>query len=305
LKASEGFGVVSQIQGFCVNDGEGIRTNVFLSGCPLRCQWCANPETWTAEPKLTVVKEKCTGCNNCVEICIRKAALNPMFGDTYVTEDCNYCGLCVDACPNGARSILGSVMSVQEVVDRVMKDSIYFRQSGGGVTFSGGEPTFQKSFLRSLVNEFCELGIDMAIESCGYFNWEDTRDIFEKIDFIFMDMKIFDSGKHVLYTGMENALIHENIKSAGKLGKPIVIRIPLMEGVNADDENILNTAAFVKENVPGGRIEVLPYHNFGTYKYDALGKGEHKNHFEAPSAQRVKEIEDIIWQAGVEVADYK
>ena len=305
MRLSDGLGVVSQIQGFCVNDGEGIRTNVFLSGCPLRCQWCSNPETWTAEPKLTVVKEKCTGCNSCVEICPQKASLNPMFGNIYVTEDFNYCGVCVDACPNGARSILGSVMHVKEVVDRVMKDSIYFRQSGGGVTFSGGEPTFQKSFLRFLVNKFYDLGIDMAIESCGYFNWEDTRDIFEKIDFIFMDMKIFNREKHIEYTGMDNELIHENIKNIGKLGKPVVIRIPLMDGVNADDENILKTAAFVKENVPEGRIEVLPYHNFGAYKYDALGKGEHKNQFEAPSPQRVKEIEEIIRQSGVEVADYK
>lgn len=305
MRMTDGFGVVSQIQGFCVNDGEGIRTNVFLSGCPLRCQWCANPETWTAEPKLTVVKEKCTGCNRCVEICPQKAALNPKLEDVFVTEDCNYCGICVDACPNGARSILGAVMSVQDLVDRVMKDSIYFRQSGGGVTFSGGEPTFQKSFLRSLVNKFYDLGIDMAIESCGYFNWEDTKDIFEKLDFIFMDMKIFDREKHIEYTGMDNELIHENIKNIGKLGKPVVIRVPLMEGVNADDENILKVAAFVKENVPVGKIEVLPYHNFGSYKYDALGKIECRTEFETPTAQRVKEIEDLIRLSGVEVADYK
>jgi len=303
--ASDSIGMVSQIQGFCVNDGEGSRTNIFLSGCPLRCKWCANPETWTPEPKLTVVKEKCTGCGRCFEVCPQKAALNPIDSEVFVTEACNACGKCVDACPASARKVLGSFMSVREVVDRVKKDVIYFRQSGGGVTFSGGEPTFQKSFLKAIVEELYELGIDMAIESSGMFSWGDVKDIFDKLDFIFVDLKIFDSGKHRKYTGAGNEVILENIKKIGRLGKPVVVRIPLMKDVNDDDGNIVRTAEFVKANIPGGRIEVLPYHNYGAYKYDALGMKEHKTLFETPSQERVKEIEDMIRQNGVEVADYK
>lgn len=303
--AVDSFGVVSQIQGFCVNDGEGIRTNIFLSGCPLRCKWCANPETWTPEPKLTVVKEKCIGCNRCVEICPRKAAKNPLYCDVFEDASCDACGKCVDACPASARKVLGSVMSVQEVLDRVKKDVIYFRQSGGGVTFSGGEPTFQKEFLRNIADELYELGINIAIETCGLFSWEAVKDIFKKLDFIFIDLKIFDNDTHRDFTGMGNKVIFENIKNIGRLGKPVVVRIPLIKGINDDDENIMKTAVFVKEFVPGGEIEVLTYHDFGSYKYDALGKSKLKNKFDAPSYERVKEIEEIIRQNGVEIADFK
>jgi pyruvate formate lyase activating enzyme len=303
--SSDSVGMVSQIQGFCVNDGEGIRTNIFLSGCPLRCRWCANPETWTPEPKLTVVKEKCTGCGKCMEVCPQKAALNPIDSNVFVTEDCDACGKCADACPASARKVLGSFMSVREVVDRVKKDVIYFRQSGGGVTFSGGEPTFQRNFLKEIVDELYELGIDMAIESSGMFRWDDAKDIFDKLDFIFVDLKVFDCEEHRRHTGAGNEVILKNIKEIGKLGKPVVVRIPLMKGVNDDDENISKIAEFVRENVPGGRIEVLPYHSYGAYKYDALGMKELKTVFETPSEDRVKKVEELIRKNGVEVADYK
>ncbi len=303
--ASDSIGFVSQIQGFCVNDGEGIRTNIFLSGCPLRCKWCANPETWTPSAKLTVVKEKCTGCGRCMHACPVKAALNPIDSDVFVTEACNSCGKCVDVCPTSARKVLGSYMTVGDVIERVKKDVIYFRQSGGGVTFSGGEPTFQKNFLKAIIDELYELGVDMAIESSGMFSWEGSKDIFEKLDFIFVDLKIFDSEKHCKYTGSGNEVILENIMKIGKLGKPVVVRIPLMKDVNDDEENISRTAQFVRDNVPGGRIEVLPHHNYGSYKYDALGMKEHKMLFETPSKERVEEIEELIRKNGIEVADFK
>lgn len=305
MSCSDKIGIVSQIQSFCVNDGEGIRTNIFLSGCPLTCKWCSNPETWTLEPKLTVVKEKCNDCNNCVKVCQRKAALNPFNNDVFVTEECNACGVCVDSCPNSARKVLGSRMSVQDVAKRIKRDTVFFRESGGGVTFSGGEPTFQKDFLRALVNEFYEIGIDMAIETCGYFSWEDTKDIIEKLDFIFVDIKHFDKEEHIKLTGVDNNIILENIKNMGKLNKNMVIRIPLIEGINTDIENIIKTAAFVKKHIPRGKIEILPYHSLGTYKYDALSISGYKNIFETPSNEKISEIKDIILQNGVETIDYK
>lgn len=285
-------GIVSQVQSFCFNDGEGIRTNVFLSGCPLRCKWCANPETWDPIPKLTVIKDKCIKCGKCAEVCPSKIA-------------CNACGKCLEVCPVSARKILGAFMTADEVIERIKKDIVYFRQSGGGVTFSGGEPTFQKDFLRTLVSRLYDIGIDMAIETSGFFSWDDVKDIFEKLDFIFVDLKIFDCQKHKLFTGQGNEVILNNIKNIGKLNKPVVVRIPLIEGINDDDANIIKTTEFVKENIKNGRIEILPYHNFGLHKYDALSIDELKIEFKTPSNEKVKAIESLIRQNGVRVADYK
>lgn len=298
-------GIVSQIQSFCVNDGEGIRTNIFLSGCPLRCKWCANPETWTVKPKLAVVKEKCTGCNKCVLCCPHKAALNPQNRDVFITEKCTACGLCIDPCLTSARKIMGSKMSVKELLKRVKKDMIFFRESGGGVTFSGGEPTFQKDFLKAIVNTFWDIGIDMAIETSGYFVWEEVKDTIDKLDFIFVDIKHFDSKKHFELTGVYNTRILENIKKIGNLDKKVVIRIPLIENVNTSIENIKKTAEFVKQHVRGGSIEILPYHNLGLCKYDALGLKKNKNTFNTPSEKKIQDIKELISSIGVEIADYK
>lgn len=243
-------GYVSQIQGFSVNDGNGIRTTIFLLGCPLRCKWCCNPETWTIDPK---------------------------------------------AAP----------MSVEDVLQRIKRDIIFFRESGGGVTFSGGEATCQQSFLRALVNAHSEIGIDMAIETSGYFIWNEVKDIIEKLDLIFIDLKHMNTEKHQELTGVDNKLILENIKNIGKLNKEVVVRIPLIKGINDDKENIINTAKYVKQYVPGGKMEILPYHNFGEKKYDQLGLSEFKNVFSTPTKEEIDEVKETIRSIGVETIDYK
>lgn len=244
-------GYVSQIQRFSVNDGDGIRTTIFLVGCPLRCKWCCNPETWTITPKLS------------------------------------------------------TLMSVGEIIEKIKRDIIFFRESGGGVTFSGGEATFQQNFLRALVNAHKEIGVDMAIETSGYFIWDQLEDIMKKLDLIFVDLKHMNGEKHHELTGVDNKLILENIKKIGNLDKEVVIRIPLIKGINDDKENIINTAKYVKQYVPTGKIEILPYHNLGAYKYDEIGLSSFKNTFNTPSVREIDTVKEIINSIGVEIVDYK
>lgn len=286
-------GYISNIQSFSVNDGEGIRTNIFLTGCPLRCRWCSNPETWRVQPRLAVYREKCTGCDECARVC-------PNNG-----EGCIACGICVNSCPVDARKIMGSIMSVKEVLARVKRDLIFFRESGGGVTFSGGEPTFQRDFLYELVNGHESIGVDMAIETSGYFVWKEVEDILKKIDLIFIDIKHMDADKHYALTGVRNEVILENIRKLGRLGKEVVVRIPLVKGSNSDTENITKTAEFVKQYVPSGKIELLPYHNLGGYKYDLLGISEYKTIFETPTKEDIGLLKEVIRSLDVEQADYR
>jgi pyruvate formate lyase activating enzyme len=296
-------GYVTQIQNFSVNDGEGLRTTIFLSGCPLRCKWCANPETWTVSPKVAVIQDKCVKCGKCLHVCPNNSIERSM---KYlpIKDRCICCGSCADVCLSNARKIMGKKMSVKEVINIVKRDIIFFDESGGGVTFSGGEPTYQLEFLHALIKSLKEIGINIAIETSGYFKWEDTKDVFENIDFAFIDIKHMDRLKHKELTGIDNDVILENIKTIGKLGKDIVIRIPLIEGINDSEENLMATSSFVKEYVPNPKIEILPYHNLGFYKYESLGLSVCKQEFVTPSKFRLKILTEFIGSLGIEIVEY-
>ncbi len=239
-------GVVSQIQEFSVHDGEGIRTTVFLAGCPLRCQWCANPETWVKE---------------------------------------------------------GMVMTVEEVIQRVLRSAAFFRASGGGVTFSGGEPAHQPGFLRALIDAFDDLGVDMAIETSGSFRWEELEHHIRKLSLVFADIKHMDDLVHRSVTGKGNREILENIKRIGRLGVRTIIRIPLIKGINDDAENLVETARFIREAAPEAQIEILPYHNFGSGKYSSLGLAAPT--FEVPTAMDVERVQKIIEKAGMRTIEFR
>lgn len=249
-------GYISQIQRFSVNDGDGIRTTIFLSSCPLRCQWCSNPETWKRVWKHDVQHNS-------------------------------------------------KVMTIEEVMNEVMKDSLFYRQSGGGITLSGGEATNQPVFLNALVDAIEYYGIHLALETSGQFEWTKVKDSLEKVDLIFWDLKHMNSEKHKAYCGIGNETILENARRLGTLKNDVVIRIPVIHDLNDDDENILSTALFVKTYLPDARIELLPYHNYGIYKYDLLGLSHLKHAFETPSNAHINHLEAIIRGAGIGIADYK
>ncbi|HHQ8638883.1 TPA: glycyl-radical enzyme activating protein [Clostridioides difficile] len=262
-------GRVVKVQHFSVNDGDGIRTTIFLEGCKLKCKWCSNPDSWSNIVKLGVMKDKCVSCNRCIDVCPQN--ISSLFDRAQINNKCDLCGECIKVCLKDAICIMTEEMSVEEIVEEVEKDFIFFFESNGGITFSGGEPTLQIDFLRELVDIFYDKGINIAIETCGYFDWNKVNDVFEKIDHIFVDIKSMDDNIHKEYTGVSNKIILDNICRLSKLNKSMVIRVPIIYGVNDSEENIRNTALFVKQNVPGGKMELLPYHKFGIDKYKALG----------------------------------
>jgi pyruvate formate lyase activating enzyme len=296
-------GKVVKIQPFSVNDGDGIRTTVFLEGCGLKCKWCSNPESWNNIVKLGFAKHKCIDCKTCTRLCPQKITC---ISNRYeINEKCNLCGKCVSNCKGNALSIMTTQMSVDEIVKKVEKDMIFFLESGGGVTFSGGEPTYQTSFLRDLVNYFYNKGIHTAIETCGYFNWEKCNDIFEKLDHIFIDIKVMDENKHREYTGLSNKVILENIAHIGRLNKSTVIRIPVIPNVNDDLENIEKTAMYVKEHIKDPKIELLPYHKLGIDKYKLLGLDDYIYEFDNIDRDKIEHLKKVIEELGVKCVEYK
>lgn len=302
MKAENGgvTGTVLQIQSFSVHDGEGVRSVVFLPGCPLRCKWCSNPETWTAEPKLAFYRDKCVACETCQKVCAE--GIFPARGGR---ESCSACGRCADACPNDALKILCRHMTADEVVRRLLRDEIFFRHSGGGVTFSGGEPTAQHAFLRELARRLYARGIDMCVETCGYFDWETAGDIFRYLSHAFLDLKCMDEAKHMELTGRGNRLILENAVRITRTGVGLTIRVPCVVGANFTEENLRATALFVRENLPGADLELLPYHDLGNEKYIALGMERYMNRYLAPDRTRLAEAEALINSLKVKTVSYR
>ncbi|MPM92711.1 4-hydroxyphenylacetate decarboxylase activating enzyme [bioreactor metagenome] len=197
------------------------------------------------------------------------------------------------------------IMTTDDVIKSIEKDLIFFLNSNGGITFSGGEPTYQLEFLRKLVYHFYNKGIHTAIETCGVFNFDKCKDIFQKLNHIFVDIKNMDSNKHKEYTGLGNELILENIIRMAKINKSMVVRIPVIPGFNDDIENITSTSQFVKKNIKSPKIELLPYHMFGIDKYKNLGLEDYIYKYETPSDKTMKKLEEVVKNCGVEVMKYK
>ena len=296
-------GRVVKVQHFSVNDGDGRRTTIFLEGCKLKCKWCSNPDSWSNIVKLGVMKDKCVSCNRCIDVCPQN--ISSLFDRAQINNKCDLCGECIKVCLKDAICIMTEEMSVEEIVEEVEKDFIFFFESNGGITFSGGEPTLQIDFLRELVDIFYDKGINIAIETCGYFDWNKVNDVFEKIDHIFVDIKSMDDNIHKEYTGVSNKIILDNICRLSKLNKSMVIRVPIIYGVNDSEENIRNTALFVKQNVPGGKMELLPYHKFGIDKYKALGLEDYIYEFDDICNNHMLKLKEIVELTGVKIIEYK
>ena len=297
-------GNIFQIQRWSLHDGEGVRSTVFLKGCPLRCRWCANPESWNSNPEVLYFPDRCSGCGQCAQVC-ETGAITLEDGNLNGFERARCCGCnkCCEVCPTGARKKIGSTVTVEDVLKVIKRDAIFYRESGGGVTFSGGEPFAQSNFLRQLVTECSRIGIDTAVETSGYFDWEKVKDIFEFLDCVFVDIKHMDDETHKKLTGVSNRMILENITLMSQMHPKIILRVPLIEGVNTDEENIRRMCEFICQNTAVEGIELLPYHDLGKSKYSALGVGF--NPFITPDANKIQEIKKIITDYGISIVDYK
>lgn len=296
-------GYFMEPQNFSVNDGNGIRTIIFFAGCPLKCKWCSNPESCTNSNKIAYYEKTCIQCGRCAQVCPYGVGIS--LKDIGERKKCKSCGLCVEVCPNNSRKNLIYSYDCEEILKIIEKQRIFYRYSGGGVTFSGGEATLQAGVLRELVNKLYDKAIDLAIETCGYFEFEQVKDIFEKLNLIFIDIKHMDDNKHMFYTGVSNKKILSNISRLNELKVPVVVRIPVVDGVNSDIENIRETARFIKDNIDVPKLELLPYHSFGDSKYEALGLEKPSKQFKSPSQEALRKLYKIVEDEGVEVISFR
>ena len=265
-------GVVFDIQKYSVHDGPGIRTIVFLKGCPLKCVWCQNPEGILCQPQLLFYPGKCKGCGSCLALSDCDAtSLTDENKIKIDWEKCISCGKCVDLCLYNARELAGRFMTVQEVIDEIKKDVSFYRKSGGGLTLSGGDPLYQIDFSSEILKEAKRNFIHTAIETSGYCTEKQFEKIIDLVDLFLFDLKHINPEKHKELTGVDNRPILANLKSITERNKDLIIRIPLIPGMNDDENNIRKTAEFLKKNVNTDSIDLMPYHRLGVNKYNSIG----------------------------------
>ncbi len=264
-------GLIFDIERYATQDGPGIRTVVFFKGCPLRCQWCANPESQAKKPQLMFYQNRCRGCGRCLAGCPQKAIrLDPEFGLAIDTDKCTACGKCVESCYYDARKLMGTSITVDEVMEVVLRDSMFYKESGGGVTLSGGEPLLQPEFARALLERCKEHGLHTAIETCGCTTWENIESVLPYLDLVFFDIKHSNPVSHRKFTGVSNDKIIFNLQRLAGTFKPIIVRIPLIPGCNDSPAEQRNIYELVGKLPNVQRIEILPYHRLGMTKYQGL-----------------------------------
>ncbi len=270
-------GRIFRIQRFSIHDGYGIRTTVFLKGCPLRCLWCHNPESQRYEIELAYREERCTGCKDCIEVCDRNA-LHWDYGSERLSVDwklCNGCGRCVEACKTNALFLYGYDADAEDVVREVEKDSVFYRNSGGGVTFSGGEPYLQPDFLIEMLKLCKDRGIGTAVDTSGYTSWKNMERSLDLVDLFLFDLKDYNGRRHRNFTGVDNKLIIENLHKLLKSANvEVVIRIPFIPSCNFKSEEDYRGFLELLQRLDAERVDVLPYHSLSRDKYRWLGRKE-------------------------------
>ena len=255
-------GTIFDIKKFAINDGPGIRTAVFLKGCPLRCWWCHNPESQEAAPELSCNAEKCIGCGWCASVCPNGLS----------RKDCINCGKCAERCYAGARELIGRTVSADEVIAEVMKDKVFYDNSGGGMTISGGEPLFQPEFTVSLPQKAREKGLHTCLDTSGFAAKSVLDKVLPYVDIFLYDLKETDAGKHLLYTGVPLDVILENLKYIDASGAKIMLRCPLIPDLNVRDGHAAGIADTANSLANLLEINLMPYHPLGESKSERLGK---------------------------------
>jgi pyruvate formate lyase activating enzyme len=264
-------GEIFDIKKYAIHDGPGIRTTIFFKGCPLSCRWCHNPEGLSRTTQRLYREERCIGCMECVKACPNDALTATENGPKWVAANCVYCKTCARVCSAEAVEFIGKTMSVEDVVAEITKDTLFYDQSSGGVTFSGGEPLMQPSFLMGLLKACGDLDLHRTVDTCGYADTRTLLNVATHVELFLYDLKHMDSEKHYRYTGVPNEMILTNLKCLSRQGARIIIRLPLIPGINNDRENIERTGAFLSSLAGVNQVNILPYHHTAAAKYKSLG----------------------------------
>jgi pyruvate formate lyase activating enzyme len=293
---------VWKIDRFAIHDGPGIRTNLYFKGCPLRCLWCSNPEGQQGGSELAFLETRCTSCGQCLDVCPEGAIRLQLDKPVVDFQMCNSCGQCISACPTHALFFYKNNYTFYQVMDIIKRDSYIYRRSGGGITCTGGEPFLQAKGLQLLLVKCHELGIHNCVETCGYADEAQFRGVLTNIDLLFFDLKHIDSTQHRKLTGQDNAIILSNLKMVSSIfaetGRVLVIRKVVVPGLN-DGSNIRAVAELARELPYVEMIELLPYHTYGSYKYQALGRQYQLNNLDPPSDDEMLAYKKMVESYGI------
>jgi pyruvate formate lyase activating enzyme len=289
LKEAMKTGTIFDIKRYAINDGPGIRLTVFLKGCPLSCTWCHNPESIDPNPQKMLLNSACIGCGECVKACPHGACELGAQGISTNQSKCDLCGLCAKVCPSEATEMAGRRASVAEIMEMVDKEILFFDKSGGGVSFSGGEPLMQVEFLLALLEACGARHIHRAVDTCGLVPIDDLLRVAQDTELFLYDLKLMDPVRHKRYTGARNERILSNLQALAEAGAKINIRIPLIKGVNADQANLEQTGAFVAALAGEQSVNLLPFHEAASQKYLKLSMPYDLDGIAEPSEETVEQ----------------
>jgi pyruvate formate lyase activating enzyme len=297
-------GIIFNIQRYSIHDGPGIRTTVFLKGCPLKCKWCSNPESINPYPEIFFRKEKCDQCRRCLDVCTPKAIT--LFQDSIQIDriKCNLCMKCEETCFISAINSIGKIVTVNDVVIEVMRDEIFYNNSGGGVTISGGEPLSQIEFTLNLLKEFKKKSLHTTIDTTGFVKWEDFDEILNYTDLVLFDIKHLNQEIHQKETGVKNELILKNLDRTLKKGVKVWVRIPVIPGFNDSNQYINELAKFLSKRQIE-KVSLLRYHEWGKHKYKYLDRVYPLNDTHFLSNEKLQDFKNIMESYNLKVTiDY-
>lgn len=281
---------IFNIQHFSLHDGPGIRTSVFMNGCPLRCYWCHNPESFVPFPQVQFYAAKCTFCGRCAKRCP-----NAHNGERALfTPSCTLCGECVKTCWSQALISVGREVSLEELYEEIASDRDLYDKSGGGVTFTGGEPLLQPSFLYEILKKCREGGIHTALETSGFSDWSIIRKLLPYLDYIFYDIKVFDKEKHLAGTGVSNERIVHNLEMLCETDSKVTVRVPVIPGFNDSKEDIREIAAWLASQKRMLPVELMPFHGICVGKYEALGLEYPAAGLSEPTKEKLRELAEVF-----------